>query len=163
MSDEIKIACIGCGGVAGGYGQEPGGHLNNLKKIEGVSIRGLVDINIESARRRFTQFGGEYYTDDAQKVMKDHEVDAVLICTHHDSHASLIIQAAQAGKHVFVEKPLAHTMEEARELVKLVEESGVKLQVGHVERFNPAFLAVKDIQLNPMFIEVHRLAQFNPM
>jgi len=53
-------------------------------------------------------------------------------------------------------------MQEARQLVKLVEESGIKFQVGHVERFNPAFLAVKDRQLNPMFIEVHRLAQFNP-
>jgi predicted dehydrogenase len=53
-------------------------------------------------------------------------------------------------------------MEEARQLVKLAEESRIKLQVGHVERFNPAFLAVKDMQLNPMFIEVHRLAQFNP-
>ena len=66
------------------------------------------------------------------------------------------------GKHVFVEKPLAHTMQEARELVKLVQESNIKCQVGHVERFNPAFLALKGANLNPMFIEVHRLAQFNP-
>ena len=64
--------------------------------------------------------------------------------------------------HVFVEKPFANTMEEARQLVKLVQESGIKFQVGHVERFNPAFLAIKDMQLKPMFIEVHRLAQFNP-
>jgi len=71
-------------------------------------------------------------------------------------------KAIKKGKHVFVEKPLANTMKEARQLVKLVEESGIKFQVGHVERFNPAFLAVKDRQLNPMFIEVHRLAQFNP-
>ncbi|HQV06313.1 MAG TPA: gfo/Idh/MocA family oxidoreductase, partial [Chitinophagaceae bacterium] len=61
-----------------------------------------------------------------------------------------------------VEKPLANTMEEARQLVKLAKESDIKLQVGHVERFNPAFLAVQDLTLNPMFIEVHRLAQFNP-
>src|SRR6186713_2501311 len=57
---------------------------------------------------------------------------------------------------------MAQTMDEAHALVKLVKESNVKLQVGHVERFNPAFLAVKDLKLNPMFIEVHRLAQFNP-
>jgi predicted dehydrogenase len=61
-----------------------------------------------------------------------------------------------------VEKPLANTMEEARELVKLVRESNVKLQVGHVERFNPAYLGIQHMQLQPMFIEVHRLAQFNP-
>ncbi len=53
-------------------------------------------------------------------------------------------------------------MEEARQLVKLTEESGIKFQVGHVERFNPALLAIKDLELSPMFIEVHRLAQFNP-
>ena len=53
-------------------------------------------------------------------------------------------------------------MEEARQLVKLASESGIKFQVGHVERFNPAFLAIKDLELNPLFIEVHRLAQFNP-
>ena len=71
-------------------------------------------------------------------------------------------KAIKKGKHVFVEKPLANTMEEARQLVKLAAESGIKFQVGHVERFNPAFLAIKDMELNPMFIEVHRLAQFNP-
>jgi predicted dehydrogenase len=71
-------------------------------------------------------------------------------------------KAVRKGKHVFVEKPLANTMDEARQIVKLVKESNVKFQVGHVERFNPAFLALKDAELNPMFIEVHRLAQFSP-
>jgi predicted dehydrogenase len=56
---------------------------------------------------------------------------------------------------------MANTMQEAQELVNLVTESRIKLQVGHVERFNPAFIAVRDMELNPMFIEVHRLAQFN--
>jgi predicted dehydrogenase len=57
---------------------------------------------------------------------------------------------------------MAHTMDEARQLLELAQESKIKFQVGHVERFNPAFLAAKDLDLNPMFIEVHRLAQFNP-
>ena len=70
--------------------------------------------------------------------------------------------ALRKGKHVFVEKPIANTIEEARDLVKLAKESNLKFQVGHVERFNPAFLALKDYKLQPMFIEVHRLAQFNP-
>ena len=86
-------------------------------------------------------------------------IDVVAPTTHHFECCE---KAIKKGKHVFVEKPLANTMEEARQLVKLAEESGIKFQVGHVERFNPAFLAVKDMQLNPMFIEVHRLAQFNP-
>jgi predicted dehydrogenase len=88
--------------------------------------------------------------------------DALDIVAPTTFHFELCEQAIKKGKHVFVEKPLANTMQEAEQLVKLVDESGVKLQVGHVERFNPAFLSVKDMQLNPMFIEVHRLAQFNP-
>ena len=88
--------------------------------------------------------------------------DAIDVVAPTNYHFEWCEKAIKKGKHVFVEKPLANTMEEARLLVKLAEESGIKCQVGHVERFNPAFLAVKDIQLNPMFIEVHRLAQFNP-
>jgi predicted dehydrogenase len=88
--------------------------------------------------------------------------DIIDIVAPTDTHFSICEKAIKKTKHVFVEKPLANTMEEAEELVKLVKESKVKLQVGHVERFNPAFLSVKDFNLNPMFIEVHRLAQFNP-
>ena len=88
--------------------------------------------------------------------------DVVDIIAPTPFHFALCEKAIRKGKHVFVEKPLANTMEEARELVQLVKESNVKLQVGHVERFNPAYLAVQSTQLNPMFIEVHRLAQFNP-
>jgi predicted dehydrogenase len=79
-----------------------------------------------------------------------------------DVHFHICEKAIKKTKHVFVEKPLANSMREAEQLVKLVQESNIKLQVGHVERFNPAFLAVKNFDLNPMFIEVHRLAQFNP-
>jgi predicted dehydrogenase len=88
--------------------------------------------------------------------------DAVDIVAPTTFHFELCKKAIRKGKHVFVEKPLANSMEEARELVKLSKESNIKFQVGHVERFNPAFLAMKDVALNPMFIEVHRLAQFNP-
>ena len=77
-------------------------------------------------------------------------------------HFNLCELAIRKGKHVFVEKPLANDMDEARTILKLVKESNVKLQVGHVERFNPAFLALEGIPLQPMFIEVHRLAEFNP-
>jgi predicted dehydrogenase len=89
-------------------------------------------------------------------------VDAVDIVAPTNFHFDLCKLAIRKGKHVFVEKPLANTMDEARDLVKLVKESNIKFQVGHVERFNPAFLSVKDVSLNPMFIEVHRLAEFNP-
>ncbi len=70
--------------------------------------------------------------------------------------------ALNAGRHVFIEKPLTHTLEEGRELLKLSQEKGLLVQVGHVERFNPAYIAAKDALKDPMFIETHRLAQFNP-
>src|SRR5258705_4823187 len=88
--------------------------------------------------------------------------DAIDVAAPTNYHFECCDKAIRKGKHVFVEKPLANTKDEAQQLVKLAQESDIKLQVGHVERFNPAFLAVKDMHLNPMFIEVHRLAQFNP-
>jgi predicted dehydrogenase len=89
-------------------------------------------------------------------------IDAADIVAPTTFHYDLCKLALRKGKHVFVEKPMADTMEQAREIIALVNESKVKFQVGHVERFNPAFLALQGHQLNPMFIEVHRLAQFNP-
>lgn len=88
--------------------------------------------------------------------------DAADIVAPTNHHFELCEAAIKKGRHVFVEKPLAHTMDEARELVNLAKESNIKFQVGHVERFNPAFLALKGRAIHPMFIEVHRLAQFNP-
>ena len=88
--------------------------------------------------------------------------DAVDIVAPTTFHYALCKAAILKSKHVFVEKPLANTLEEAKELLKLAKEANIKFQVGHVERFNPAFLALRDHELKPMFIEVHRLAQFNP-
>ena len=88
--------------------------------------------------------------------------DVIDVVAPTNFHFEICEKAIRNAKHVFVEKPLANTMDEARQLVKLAQESNIKLQVGHVERFNPAFLALKGMELNPLFIEVHRLAQFNP-
>jgi len=89
-------------------------------------------------------------------------VDAVDIVTPTVTHFELASQAIRAGKHVFVEKPVTHTVEEGRQLLALAEEFGVKVQVGHVERFNPAFTGLQGMTLAPMFIESHRLAAFSP-
>lgn len=134
-------------------------HLNNWKEIEGVKLVGFFDPNDAQAKEVSETYGLKRYAD-ADKLMD--ACDIVDIVAPTDHHYAICMQAIRKGKHVFVEKPLANTIEEGREIVKLVREANVKLQVGHVERFNPAYLAVKDMQLNPMFIEVHRLAQFNP-
>ncbi|HRS54382.1 MAG TPA: Gfo/Idh/MocA family oxidoreductase, partial [Bacteroidales bacterium] len=89
-------------------------------------------------------------------------VDVVNIVTPTISHFDCASIALKKFKHVFIEKPIVTTINEARELINIASEAGVKVQVGHVERFNPAFLAASPYINNPMFIETHRLAQFNP-
>jgi predicted dehydrogenase len=134
-------------------------HLNNWKEIPGVELVGFFDPNDETAEAVVSQYNLKRYYD-ADALIDN--CDLIDIISPTDTHFSICEKAIKKTKHVFVEKPLANTMEEAQQLVKLVKESKVKLQVGHVERFNPAFLSVKDFSFNPMFIEVHRLAQFNP-
>jgi predicted dehydrogenase len=134
-------------------------HLNNWKQIANTQIAGFYDPADETAAAIEKDYGLTRYhhIDELMQVC-----DAVDIVAPTNHHFALCEAAIKKGKHVFVEKPLAHTMDEARELVNLVKESNLKFQVGHVERFNPAFLALKGRHVNPMFIEVHRLAQFNP-
>lgn len=134
-------------------------HLNNWKEIPGVEIIGFYDPDDKNASEVSEKYQLKRFTDANELLSK---IDAADIVAPTDHHFLLCEAAIKKGKHVFVEKPLAETMDEAHALVELVKESNVKLQVGHVERFNPAFLAIKDLKLNPMFIEVHRLAQFNP-
>ncbi|MBZ5855576.1 Gfo/Idh/MocA family protein [Flavihumibacter profundi] len=134
-------------------------HLNNWKEIKNVELVGFYDPNDEIASEVMAKYQLKRFTDPAELIA---QIDAADIVAPTNFHFELCQLAIRNGKHVFVEKPLANTMEEARELVKLVKESNIKLQVGHVERFNPAFLATKSLKLNPMFMEVHRLAQFNP-
>lgn len=134
-------------------------HLNNWTTLDGIQVVGFYDPNDQIAAEVEQKYNLRRYADPEALLEK---VDAADIVAPTNHHFDLCAMALRKGKHVFVEKPLADTMEQGRELVKLVKESGVKMQVGHVERFNPAFLALNGHTLNPMFIEVHRLAQFNP-
>jgi predicted dehydrogenase len=134
-------------------------HLNNWKEINNVEVVGFYDPQDDTAQEVSDKYQVPRFLD--PDLLMD-ACDAIDVVAPTNYHFEWCEKAIKKGKHVFVEKPLANTMQEARQLVKLVEESGIKFQVGHVERFNPAFLAVKDRHLNPMFIEVHRLAQFNP-
>lgn len=134
-------------------------HLNNWKEIENVSIVGFFDPSDENAREVSEKYGLLRFTDPAALV---DACDAVDIVAPTTQHFQLCKMAILKSKHVFVEKPLAHTMDEAREIIKLVKEANIKFQVGHVERFNPAWIAARDHYHNPMFIEAHRLAPFNP-
>ncbi len=133
-------------------------HLNSWKEIKGIELVGFFDPNDAAAQEVSEKYQLARFLD-AETLMN--ACDAVDIVAPTQFHFVLCAAAIRKGKHVFVEKPLANTMEEARQLVKLVKEMNIKFQVGHVERFNPAYLATEGMDLNPMFIEVHRLAQFN--
>ena len=134
-------------------------HLNNWKEIKAAELVGFYDPEDSVAREVADKYQLPRFTSPDSLI---DACDLIDIVAPTPLHFSLCEKAIRKGKHVFVEKPLANTMEEARELVQLVRESNVKLQVGHVERFNPAYLAVQSVPLHPLFIEVHRLAQFNP-
>jgi len=148
----LKIGVIGAGHL-GKF------HLNNWAAIEGVKLVGFCDTDDENAKVVAEKYALPRFATTNELLDACDAVDIVAPTTFH---FELCEAAIKKGKHVFVEKPLANTMDEARVLVKLAKEANIKFQVGHVERFNPAFLALKNMPLQPMFIEVHRLAQFNP-
>ncbi len=134
-------------------------HIQQWREIAGVELVGFFDPDETNAAVVIGQYQVPRYTDLEQLIYSVDVVDIVSPTTTHYEIAKICLLN---GKHVFVEKPLAHTLEQAQELVKLVNEANVKCQVGHVERYNPAFTALGNPSLQPMFIEAHRLAQFNP-
>ncbi len=134
-------------------------HLNNWKEIAGVNIVGFFDPNNENAKEVAEKYNIKRFLDE-DKLLDACDVVDIVVPTDH--HYSICMRALRKGKHVFIEKPLANTMQEAKDIMNMAREANVKVQVGHVERFNPAFLSLKDVNMKPMFIEVHRLAQFNP-
>jgi predicted dehydrogenase len=134
-------------------------HLNNWKEISGIELVGFYDPNDENAAVVAEKYQLKRFTNPEELIDL---CDALDIVAPTFAHFDLCKAGIRKGKHIFVEKPLANTMDEARELVQLAKEANIKFQIGHVERFNPALLALKDHTLEPMFIEVHRLAQFNP-
>ena len=145
-------------GVAGA------GHLGNIHlKCLGMSscynIVGIYEVNEARAKEMSELHGVPAFKHLSELLDLVDVLDIVVPTTYHMDVAA---QAIIAGKHVFIEKPVTTTVEEALELKKLQAKYQVKVQIGHVERFNPAILSIKDREIKPVFIEGHRLAQFNP-
>jgi predicted dehydrogenase len=134
-------------------------HLNNWVNMPDVDIIGFYDPLNENAEEVEKKYGLKRFPSPAALL---DEIDAADIVAPTNFHFELCEAAIKKGKHIFVEKPLVNTMQEAQTILQLAKESNLKIQVGHVERFNPAFLALQEVSMKPMFIEVHRLAQFNP-
>ncbi|ASV32000.1 Gfo/Idh/MocA family oxidoreductase [Maribacter cobaltidurans] len=134
-------------------------HLRLLNQSEKYELIGFFDADIINGKQVAAEFGYAYF--DHLNDLID-AVDVVDIVTPTLSHFDCAKKAMEKGKHVFIEKPITNTLDEAENLLALEEKYGVKGQVGHVERFNPAFMAVRESIKEPMFIETHRLAEFNP-
>ncbi|MBU3822885.1 Gfo/Idh/MocA family oxidoreductase [Flavobacteriaceae bacterium XHP0103] len=134
-------------------------HLRLLNQSDKYNLVGFYDADETNAQKVVAEFG--YKRFDSIESLID-VVDVVDIVTPTLSHHECAKMAVTKGKHIFIEKPITNTVEEAEEIRALVALHNVKGQVGHVERFNPAYLAVKDEVNSPMFIESHRLAEFNP-
>ena len=149
---KLKIGLLG----AGHLGKI---HLKCIRQVEEFDLIGFYDPNDEISQQVEKEFDLKRFLSIDQLIDASDVIDIVTPTINHYECAD---SALKAGKHVFIEKPVVSTPEEAQKLINTAEEAQVKVQVGHVERFNPAFLSVQDKIDSPMFIETHRLAQFNP-
>lgn len=134
-------------------------HIKCILASDRFNLVGFYDPDPETAKAVARSFGIHRFKSEDELIGASEIVDIVTPTVSHYNCAS---KALKHARHVFIEKPLTTTLYEARKLIDLAEEAGVKVQVGHVERFNPAFIAAKPYLNNPMFIEAHRLGQFNP-
>ncbi len=140
------------------------GHLGKIhaklwKEVDGVTVTGIYDVSPEAASTVSSETGIESFEDFSTFL---HQIDALSIVTSTPSHYAIAKQAIEAGKHVLIEKPITTTTEQAEELIELAKKRNVKIQVGHIERFNPALLAAEPYLDDPRFFESHRMAQFQP-
>jgi len=134
-------------------------HLRLLQESKKYELIGFYDPSEENAKKVALEFGYTSYSSISSLI---EAVDVVDIVTPTLSHFECAKQAIEKGRHIFIEKPITKTVLEAEAIKTLASQYHVQGQVGHVERFNPSFTAVKEMIDNPMFIESHRLAEFNP-
>lgn len=150
--DMIKAGVLG----AGHLGKI---HLRLLEASERFELIGFFDPNQKNTHALAKEKGYTAFESEAELIKACDMVDIVTPTLYHHQNA---INAINQGKHIFIEKPIANSVTEANEITSLAEKRGVLGQVGHVERYNPAFKAIKDAVTQPKFIESHRLAEFNP-
>lgn len=149
--EKLKVGVIGTGHL----GKV---HVKLLKGIENCELIGVYDKDFKKSESVSNEFNVKQYLE-LENLLNDCE--AVIIVATTSAHYELVKQAFEFNKHVFVEKPITVHIWEAEELVKISNEKNLKLQVGHIERFNPALIALEKYDLNPMFIQSDRLSQFN--
>ncbi len=148
----FKAGVVGCGHL----GKI---HIRLLNQSDNFDLLGVYDNDVNISKKTASEFGCKSYGSFEEMI---DEIDVLDIVTPTSSHFSYALKAIENGVNVFIEKPVCSNTEESLKLVEKSKLNNVKIQVGHVERFNPAFTAVENNISKPMFIESHRLAQFNP-
>ncbi len=150
--EKVKVGVIGVGHL----GKH---HARVYSQIPEAQLIGIHDTDSGKAQKVAAEFNTRYF-DDLNDFLK--AIDAVSLVVPTTFHYSLACDVLGCGKNLLVEKPIAETVKQAEELVSLARTKKLILQVGHIERFNPAFKAIESLELEPRFVESHRLAQFNP-
>jgi predicted dehydrogenase len=154
--DKLKVGLIGCGHL-GKF------HAKNISEISkenpNIVFSGVFDIDFDKSTElsdtySITQFNS------LEDIISN--TDALIIVTQTATHFDIARKSIEAGKNIFVEKPITDSVSNGYKLLELAREKNIKVQVGHIERFNPGILALKNYDLNPLFIESHRLSIFNP-
>jgi len=157
----INVAVIGAGGFAKAM------HLPNFQKLSKLyTIRAIVSATGSNAKETARQFGAAYCSTDYHDVLADEDVDMVMICTRHNLHAKIAMEATKAGKAVFLEKPMALNREELNELVEVLKEARVPFMVGFNRRFSPAAMRVKELikdRQNPIIVIYRVNAGYIPL
>lgn len=150
--DRLKLGVIGVGHLGSL-------HAKMYSQIETAELVGVYDVDPAKAKSVAAEHQTKAYAD-IESLLSD--VQAVSIATVTKAHFEVALRALEKGIHTFIEKPITESIDQARKLVLQAEKRNVKIQVGHIERFNPAILALEPYHIAPLFIESHRLAQFNP-
>ena len=148
----LRAGVIGCGHL-GKF------HIKQLSESKSYQLAGVYDKNMHIAKIVSKEFGCDFFDNCNELIRKS---DVICIVTPTPSHFEYAKKCIASNVHIFIEKPVCDSLKDSKELIQLNKKRNLKIQVGHVERFNPAFTAIKNKINNPMFIESHRLAQFNP-
>lgn len=143
--ESIRVGIIGCGAIARA-------HLRSIQQLPLLQAVAYADIRREAAEALLEEYGGDYATDDPERLMADPRVDAVFVCTHHDTHTAFSLQALTAGKHVFLEKPPVMSLEEGRELAEAVTRSDRVLFIGYKLRFAPLVVKAHTLMPHPYLV-----------
>ena len=147
----IKVGVIGAGRIGKIHAE------NLATRIPGVEVAAIADVNLKAAQELAEKLRVAKAYDHYQQIMADKSIDAVAICSSTDTHAALMIEAAQAGKHIFCEKPVDHSLEKVDRALEAVKKAGVKCQIGFNRRFDPNFKKVRELVRTGKIGELHIL------